>query len=71
MMSYINIVFIRSFFFFFELSARFMKCSAIAILFIVLPFHTLWTFLGTGWYSDMMYNESTCVSKSLYNDDIY
>ncbi|CDW87831.1 e3 ubiquitin-protein ligase atl23-like [Stylonychia lemnae] len=66
MISYLDILLIRSFFFFFELNARFMKCSAIAILFIILPFHTLWTFLGTGWYSDMMKNESTCLKNTRF-----
>eukprot|EP00347_Sterkiella_histriomuscorum_P014683 403359946 len=60
MTTYFDILIIRSFFFFFELNAKLMKCSAIIIMFILLPFHTLWTFLGTSWYSNMMQTESTC-----------
>lgn len=62
MLTYINIICIRSFFFFFEISNRFMKCSAISILFIILPFHTLWTILGSFWYSRILKTEPNCVS---------
>ena len=48
-----------------------MRCSVLLTLFGVIPFHFLWTILGTIWYSDMIRSELTCVRSTSFSDNTF
>ena len=49
--TYINILLLRIVFFFFELNPALMRCSSAIMVFFMMPFHFLWTILGSVWLS--------------------
>ena len=65
MVTYLNIILARSMFFFFDLDYKCMRCTSTFTLFFLMPFHILWTLLGTIWTSTMMSEEFVCVSRTI------